>query len=232
MDPTENEKQKRKVLYSELFIKEENPLMAEESAISYVAKRYSYADYLTWTDGVMREIIDGVVYAFSAPTLKHARAISKFFGESFIFLSKRKGKGKEKRKCEIFTAPFDVRFYKDGVIADDNSFNIVQPDICVVCDPTILDDAGCIGAPDMIAEVLSPSTSKRDLGVKFSLYEEFGVKEYWVVHPIDRNVTVFLLQPNGKYNEGITYDIARGNTKVPVKTLEGLVIDLNDLFDN
>ena len=223
MKPTENKKQL--IHYHELMT-EEKPLTAEEPAIPYVAKRYSYADYLTWTDGVMREIIDGVVYAFSAPVLKHANAVSNFLRKSFAFIDKRKG------KCKIYTAPFDVRFYKDGVIADDNSFNIVQPDICVVCDPTILDDAGCIGAPDLIAEVLSPSTSKRDLVLKYSLYEEFGVKEYWIVHPNDRSVTVFLLQPNGKYNEGIIYDIAHGNTKVPVKTLEGLIIDLNDLFED
>jgi len=218
------EKKKQKVQYEEL-LKEEKTLKVEEPALTFPAKRYSYADYLTWTDEVMREIIDGVVYLFSAPVRKHAKAVSNFLRESFMFLEKRKS------KCEIYTAPFDVRFPKNGETADDKIFNVVQPDICVICDPSKLDDGGCLGAPDLIVEVISPSTSKRDLDFKFSLYEESGVKEYWVVYPNDKAVNVFILQPNGKYDKGKTYEVIYNNTQVPVKTLKGLVIDLNELFE-
>ena len=203
---------------------EEQTSVAEESAIVYEAKRYSYADYLTWTDDIMREIIDGIVYVFSAPLRKHAVAVRTIFGRAFNFIDKRKA------KCEIYTAPFDVRFPTDGATDNDKIYNVVQPDICVICDPSKLDDGGCIGAPDLIVEVLSPSTAKKDLGKKFNLYQEFGVKEYWIVCPNNKIVTVFILQPDGKYDEGNVFEVSRGVTRVPVQTLKGLDIELNELF--
>jgi Uma2 family endonuclease len=201
---------------------------AAEQALVYGVKRYSYADYLTWNDDVMREIIDGIVYAFSAPVRKHAAAVSTFFGRVFNFIDKRKETG----KCKIYTAPFDVRLPIDGETDDDKIYNVVQPDILVVCDPTKLDDKGCVGAPDLVVEVASPSTSKREHNQKFFLYEKAGVKEYWVVYPNDKAVTVFILKPNGKYDEGKTYEVVYGTTKVPVKTLKGLIIDLEELFSD
>jgi len=196
-----------------------------EPVVVYGKKRYSYADYLSWTDGKMWEIIDGVVYAFSAPLRKHAAATISFLKKALPFVSRRKG------QCKIYTAPFDVRLPINGEIADDKIYDIVQPDICIVCDPSKLDEKGCIGAPDLVVEVISPSTSRRDLNLKFSLYERAGVCEYWVVYPNDKAVTVFLLQPEGKYNEGATYEVVNGATKVPVQTLEGLEINLEELFE-
>jgi Uma2 family endonuclease len=198
---------------------------AEEPLIAYSGHRYSYADYLTWADDKMREIINGVVYLFSAPKLKHAAAISPFMGRAWSFIRKRKG------KCKIFTAPFDVRFPKNGETDNDKIFDVVQPDIVVVCDPAKLDENGCLGAPDLIVEVNSPSTSKRDLNLKFNLYETSGVKEYWVVYPNDKAVTVFLLQPDGNYDAGTLYEASQ-TTQVPVQTLEGLFIDLEELFSD
>ena len=202
----------------------ETTLKVADPVIAYEKQRYSYADYLSWSDDKMREIIDGVVYAFSAPFLKHARSTGTFFGKAWSHINRRKG------KCEVFTAPFDVRLPMNGEIADDQIYNVVQPDICVVCDPAKLDERGCIGAPDLVVEVMSPSTGKRDMNEKFSLYEKAGVCEYWVVFPNDKAVTVFLLQLNGKYNEGTTYELINGVEKVPVKTLKGLFIDLDELF--
>jgi len=205
-----------------------NPV-AEEPPIGYTAHRYSYADYLTWTDDKMREIIDGVVYLFSAPLRVHAEITGSFFYRALSYFNKRKGR--EKSKCKVYTAPFDVRLPVDGETADDKIFNVVQPDIVVVCDPSKLDYRGCIGAPDLVVEVNSPSTTKREMNQKFFLYEKAGVKEYWVVYPKSKGVTVFLLQPDGKYDEGTTYEVVFGTTKVPVKTLEGLIIDLEELFE-
>ena len=203
---------------------EELLLKVSEPSVAYGSRQYSYADYLTWTDDTMREIIDGVVYAFSAPLLKHARATGNLFAKAWSHINRRKG------KCEIFTAPFDVRLPVNGETDDDKIYNIVQPDICVICDPAKLDNRGCIGAPDLVVEVISPSTGKRDMNEKFSLYEKAGVGEYWVVYPNDDAVTVFLLKKDGKYNNGTTYDIIFGAKKIPVKTLKGLFIDLEELF--
>ena len=205
----------------ELFIPK-----AEEPPIGYTAHRYSYADYLMWANDKMREIINGVVYLFSAPKLKHAVVTGALFARAWSFIRNKKG------KCQIFTAPFDVRLPKNGEMADDKIFDVVQPDICVVCDLSKLDENGCIGAPDLIVEVISPSTSKRDLNLKFNLYEKAGVKEYWIVFPNDKAVTVFLLQPDGNYDEGTTYEVSNQTTKAPVQTLKGLVIDLEELFSD
>ncbi|GHV64607.1 hypothetical protein FACS1894199_03260 [Bacteroidia bacterium] len=186
-------------------------------------RRYTYADYLSWADDKRREIINGVVYdLFSAPSRWHAKISTDIVSAVHWFIKKRKG------KCRVYHAPLDVRFPKGGEVADNKIYTVVQPDICVVCDPKKLDKAGCIGAPDLIVEVQSPSTSKRDLREKFDLYEETGVREYWVVYPRVQGITVFLLQENGKYNEGITYEFTG---KVPVSIFEGLEIDLEELFE-
>jgi Uma2 family endonuclease len=219
------EKKNNKHLEYDVTKTEEQPLEFHEPPIGYTAKRYSYADYLTWTDEKMREIINGVVYLFSAPMRDHAEVIISILKKALPFIDKRKG------KCKIYTAPFDVRLPIDGETANDKIYNVVQPDICVICDPAKLDDKGCIGAPDLIVEVNSPSTGKRDLNQKFILYEKVGVKEYWVVYPKSKAVSVFILQEDDKYDGGTTYDLIYGKSKVPVQTLEGLVIDLEELFE-
>jgi len=164
-------------------------------------KRYTYADYLTWLDDEARELIHGFIQMMSpAPRLAHAKISRKISLHLGLYVMGNKC------NCEVFTAPFDVRFPKQGETADDKIDTVVQPDICVVCDLSKLDERGCCGAPDMIVEILSPSTLKKDIVDKFALYEESGVKEYWIVHPKDRAVSVFLLQEDGKYDAGVTYE--------------------------
>ena len=188
-----------------------------------INKHYTYADYLTWLDDKTRELIHGIIQKMSpAPRLVRAEVsfkISWHLGSVMM---------QNKCNCHVFTAPFDVRFPKQGKTADDKIDTVVQPDICVVCDESKLDERGCCGAPDMIVEILSPSTIKKDVTVKFALYEESGVKEYWIVHPKDKAITVFLLQENGKYNDGITYE---WEAKVPVHIFDNHLIDLNDIFE-
>ncbi|MCL2650163.1 MAG: Uma2 family endonuclease [Candidatus Azobacteroides sp.] len=205
---------------------EETSNIVQEPAMAY-GNIFTYADYLSWTDDKMREIINGIVYAFAAPFRKHAKLTTFFTVIMGSFIRRRKTKG----KCEIFHAPFDVRLSLSGETDDNKIYNVVQPDICVVCDPSKLDDRGCLGAPDLIVEVQSPSTAKRDLDEKFHLYERAGVREYWVVFPQEQAVTVFLLQPDGKYNKGATYEICNEDKKIPVNTLKGLVIDMVELFE-
>jgi len=184
-------------------------------------KRYTYADYLTWMDDVRRELIEGFIKMLPAPRRVHAkvsRKISWYLEEIIV---------KKKCNCEVYYAPFDVRLPKNGETDNDKIYTVVQPDICVVCDLSKLDDDGCIGAPDMIVEILSPSTGKKDMTEKFTLYEKSGVKEYWMVFPKDEAIQVFLLQNDGKYDAGFVYERV---TKVPVHIFEGYSIDLQDIF--
>ena len=189
------------------------------------ARRYSYADYLTWTDNIRRELVDGVIRLMSGVRLIHNLVTVNLTFLLRLFVKKRSG------KCKIFNAPVDVRLPKNGETADDKIYTVVQPDICVVCDPSKIDDRGIIGAPDLVVEVQSPSTARYVMSTKFNIYEEAGVKEYWVVYP-KAGVTVFLLQENGKYDAGTTYDIVyTPDAKVPVHTIEGLEIGLKELFE-
>ena len=185
-------------------------------------KRYTYADYLTWMDDKRRELIDGFVHLMSAPARIHAQISNEInFGINTFLKSK-------KRKCQIYHAPFDVRLPLNGSKEDGSIYDVIQPDICVVCDLTKLDDRGCIGAPDLIVEVLSPSTMRQDWNRKFGLYEKAGVREYWIVDPKAKTVSAFIMQPDGNFDNGTVYEC---NQKAPVFIFEGLEIDLNELFE-
>jgi len=189
-------------------------------------KRYSYADYLTWLDGKRRELLDGLVHLMSpAPTLKHAKVSRNIFGRMFNYIDKHKG------RCQVFSAPFDVRLPRNGEKADRDIYTVVQPDICVVCDESKLEERGCLGAPDLIVEILSPSTRKYDLNDKFNIYEASGVKEYWVVSPDSKDVNVFILQPDGRYDEGTLYELKQPR-EIPVQTLPGLALVPEDIFQD
>ena len=188
-------------------------------------RRYTYADYLTWMDDKLRELFNGFVKIMSpAPSRKHQKTGGELFG-NLRDVVKRNNK-KNQKDNQIFYAPFDVRLPKDGETADDKIYTVVQPDICVVCDPAKLDDRGCLGAPDLIVEIQSPATAKYDLNDKFFIYEEAGVKEYWIVFPLDKEIVVFLLQENGKYDKGTIYQ----QGKVPVRIFDGEKIDINEIF--
>jgi Uma2 family endonuclease len=184
---------------------------------------YTYADYLTWTDHKMRELLNGFIRMMSpAPALKHAVVVRKLGYCLVDFIEKHGG------DCQVFYAPFDVRLPKHpDETADDRIHTVVQPDICVVCDRSKLDERGCLGAPDMVVEILSLSSQRYDLNEKFNLYEAAGVKEYWVVSPQEKGINVFLLQANGKFDEGAVYE---GDTQAPVQTLEGLSFRTEILF--
>ena len=188
-----------------------------------LTKRYTYADYLTWLDDVRRELINGFIKIMSpAPRMVHVRVSGRIYRQLYAILTRNRG------KCEVFYAPFDVRLPKLGETANDQIDTVVQPDICVICDLSKIDERGCCGAPDMIVEILSPSTLKKDVTEKFALYEASGVKEYWIVHPRDKAVQVFLLQDDGKYNSGVIYEL---EGKVPVHIFDDFLIDLDEIFE-
>jgi len=190
------------------------------------SKRYTYADYLTWTDNKVRELINGFIKIMSpAPRLTHAVISSRIVNPMLNYVEGNNG------RCRVLYAPVDVRIPKSkNETGDKQIYDVVQPDICVVCNPEQLSEKGCLGAPDMIVEILSASTRKYDLTEKFNLYETSGVKEYWVVAP-KQDVTVYLLQDDGKYDRGTVYGEYEQDVEIPVHTLSGLSINLKKLFE-
>jgi len=174
--------------------------------------RYTYEDYCTWDDDKRRELIDGVPYAMSAPSQAHQEIIGGLHYQLYSFL-----KGKP---CKVFIAPFDVRLNFDT--RDDI---VVQPDLLVVCDKSKLDGKSCLGAPDMAIEILSPSTAALDRFLKFNRYLQAGVREYWIVDPDSKTVSVHILE-NDKY----TAQAFCSDDKVSVHVLEGCVINLSEVF--
>ncbi|MDR2562447.1 MAG: Uma2 family endonuclease [Prevotellaceae bacterium] len=184
-------------------------------------KRYTYADYLTWLDDKRRELLDGFIRMMSAPNRRHQKISLILASKLYFLITQNKG------KCEIFAAPFDVRLPRNGEKDDKLIYTVVQPDVCIVCDLSKLDERGCLGAPDFVAEILSPSSTKYDLIAKFKLYEKAGVREYWVVFPSDKFVLQFILQADGKFDEGTNYE----KGEVPIHIFDGLTIDLKDVFE-
>lgn len=161
-------------------------------------KTYTYADYLTWRFKERVELIKGWVYKMSpAPRRMHQKIESNLHIEIGSFF--------KKSNCDVYESPFDVRLVKNIGQSENEIETVVQPDICVVCDLSKLDDKGCFGAPDLIVEVLSPSTIKKDYTEKFNLYEENGVKEYWLANPEGKSLQIFYLE-NDKYEEFEIYE--------------------------
>ncbi len=135
-------------------------------------------------------------------------------------ITKSFGHVKALEKCEVFIAPFDVRLFPD------NQKTVVQPDICIVCDSSKLDEKGCNGAPDLIIEILSPSTASKDLNEKYDVYEKAGVKEYWTVDVTDGIINVYLLV-NSKYVPQRPYTCVH---EIESSVIPGLTIDLKEIF--
>ncbi len=154
-------------------------------------REFNYADYLSWDDGKRWELIAGTAYDMTpAPGRRHQWAVLALGSALFRFL--------EGKRCQVYVAPFDVRLPEPDE-TDETASNVVQPDIVVVCDRKKLDDRGCRGAPDLVIEVLSPHATGRDLEIKLRLYERHQVREYWIVDPWQKLVTLHRLGTDGKY---------------------------------
>jgi Uma2 family endonuclease len=182
---------------------------------------YSYANYLNWFFDDRVELIKGKVSKMSpAPSTLHQEISANIFS---VIHNHLKG-----RSCKVFYAPFDVRFPKESK-ADNDILTVLQPDICVICDPKKIDTKGCIGAPDIVIEILSPGNNKMELLHKYGVYEEFGVKEYWVVSPGDKTLLKYTLDKEGRYQPSKLFTLSE---KVYSEVLTGFELDLDAVFEN
>ncbi|MBI0398779.1 Uma2 family endonuclease [Cyclobacterium marinum] len=180
---------------------------------------YSYADYLSWQMDEMVELIRGKVFrqAAAAPRRIHQEVSMVLSNTLYQFL-----KGKT---CKVYVAPFDVRLPVSSRKHKDID-TVVQPDLCVVCDRKKLDELGCVGAPDLIIEILSPGNNKKELQLKYAVYEASGVKEYWVIHPDERTLLIYTLE-TGNYRPSRLYTMG---DRVMSEVLLGFELDLDEVF--
>jgi len=183
------------------------------------SKEYSYADYLKWTFDERLEIIKGRLFKMSlAPSRIHQKLSWEIARELADYL-----KGKP---CEAYSAPFDVRLPRKSK-DDKQIITVVQPDICVICDAAKLDDKGCLGAPDIIIEILSPGNNKKELANKYEAYEEAGVKEYWLIAAGERACFQYVLNAEGRYFAA--KPLTTGDT-VTTPILPGFSLNLEEVF--
>lgn len=182
---------------------------------------YTYADYLRWQFDETVELIRGKIYRMSpAPKRRHQWISGRLFGAMFPYFAER--------RCELYDAPFDVRLpnpnYRPG--ENEKVYTVVQPDLCVFCDLSKLDDNGAVGAPDWIIEITSPGTIKKDFNEKFNLYQASGVGEYWIVVPESKLLHVYALREVG-YE---LVELREGGGTVVSQTFPDLQIDLDPVF--
>lgn len=181
--------------------------------------KFNYAQYLDWDDDKRWELIDGIPYDMSpAPNRRHQEITQSLFNKIYNYL-----KGKS---CKAYIAPFDIRL--SASYADEHEIEtVVQPDISVFCNASKLDEKGAKGAPDWVIEVLSPGTAHKDLNIKLLLYQQYQVKEYWIVDPETSITHVFHLDKSLKYLPGTQYEIEQS---IDVSIFNDLRIFTSEIF--
>ncbi|MGI4761196.1 MAG: Uma2 family endonuclease [Janthinobacterium lividum] len=186
-----------------------------------LTQSYTYADYLGWRFTEYVELIRGkILRKMSASTSEHQQIASNLHGELYAFL--------KRRPCQVFPAPFDVRLLRSTGNGDAQIRTVVQPDISIICDRDKIDKRGCLGAPDWIIEIVSPSSLVLDTRTKFDLYAENGVGEYWTVFPGEQTIVAYALTVEGQYEAIGTY---AEPGLMPSHTLPELAVDWLDIFE-
>ena len=180
--------------------------------------QYTFADVLTWDEDERIEIINGEAFMMAPPSSVHQEIVAE--------LTRQFGNYLEGKRCKVYPAPFGVRLFEREGDRPEDVNTMVEPDISVVCDRSKIDKHGCKGAPDMIIEILSPSTRRHDRLVKLNLYQQAGVREYWIVDPDNQSVLVFTL---GGHVLEIREDYGREDV-AKVNVLEGCFIELSKVF--
>ena len=176
-------------------------------------KVWTYEDYLRLEDDKRYEVINGRLYEMPAPGFEHQSILAYLHYKFYGFV-------RSQSVGEVLPAPFDVILSETVV---------VQPDIVFISKDNLknIKKGRLFGPPDLVVEIISPATVRRDTIVKKGIYERFGVKEYWIVYPDERAVEVWVLNDEGKYE---LFSVAEGEGKVKSKVLEGLEIDLKEVF--
>ena len=174
---------------------------------------YTAEDYWNLPEGERAELIDGKFYDMAPPSRIHQKLVMGISNTVQNYIHQNRG------NCKVYPAPFAV-----NLDADDKDW--VEPDISVICDPNKLTDRGCSGAPDLIFEIVSPSSRKLDYGIKNSIYSQSGVREYWIVDPAKERVTVY------HYEDDAAPIIYSFTQDIPVGIYPGLAIKINDLLEN
>lgn len=177
-------------------------------------RHFTYADYAAWDGPERYELIRGEPVLMSGPSTAHQRISRKILVRVDQYL--------EGKPCEVFHAPFDVCL--NGLDTEDDT--VVQPDVLVVCDPSKLNSKGCNGAPDLVVEILSPSSRRHDQFTKYQLYRDAGVSEYWLVDPEAEIVQIHTLAAKG-YLTSIY-----GEGKAPSQVLPGFELSLTEVFES
>lgn len=185
------------------------------------AGSYTYADYLMWKFEERVELLRGKIRKMAAPSTRHQRIVTR--------LTRILANALWKNTCQVFVAPLDVRLTRFDQTKNKEITTVVQPDLCVICDPSKLDERGCIGSPDLIVEILSPGNSRTEMRDKFEIYQEAGVLEYWIVSPIENTIQVWKLNEHGKYI-GLPPAVEGDLLTTPI--IPNLEIDLTEVFGN
>ena len=184
-------------------------------------ERYTVEEYLTWPeDGPQYELIDGIPYEMNAPGYEHQRLVAALHYELEFNRRERlkSGGGGGEPPCDILFAPIDV------ILSD---ITVVQPDLIVVCDPGIVVNGRVRGAPDLVVEVLSPSTAAKDKKQKRRLYETAKVPQYLVIDPANRLVELYSLDADGRYP---TPDVLDAGDTLVLQVAPGFSLTLSDIF--
>lgn len=177
-------------------------------------KAYTFKDYLSWKFSERVELLKGYIARMSpAPTSKHQEISSNLHGSLWFFL--------KKRTCKVFAAPFDV--YLPSIKGDGET--VVQPDLCVICDVSKIKKQGCVGSPDLVIEILSLGNSRKEMSAKFQIYEQAGIREYWVVFPYEQVIQQYILQDD-KFH---ALPISEKTIKSFI--LEGFEVEIDTIFD-
>lgn len=185
--------------------------------LAYNIKKYTYQDLLEIDDGKRYEIIDGVLYEMSSPSVTHQNIVGELYVQFYNYL-----KGK---KCKVFISPLDVCL--SGVKNPKKEYNIVEPDITVVCDESKITDKCIMGAPNIVIEVVSKYSRKHDTFIKFNLYQKYGIKEYWIIDTEAETISQYILNEKNMYALQKIYEITED---VKVNVLKSCTISLKELL--
>ena len=172
---------------------------------------YTEDDYYALPEEIRAELIDGQLYYQAAPSRAHQKILGDLYAVIHSYIKSKTG------SCETYPAPFAVKLREDKE-------TIVEPDISVICDRDKLTDRGCTGAPDWIIEIVSPSNSSHDYIRKLNLYADTGVREYWIVNPMEQSVYVYHFEKDNFKTKAYTFQ-----DKIKVNIYDDLYIDFSDI---